>query len=492
MATIMLDISFTRRDAGKAAAVLFALGLAAGPAAADDPLLTEAVNFAGAITWLGAGAPGLVIAAIRDGETAVAGFGETARGSGREPDGDTLMRIASISKAFCGNVMGSMVADGTLTLTDPVQAHLPEGFVVPQKDGRTLRLVDLVTQASGLPREVPQTGGTPDDPFGGNTMQAQMDGLAGDPFLFPPGTGALYSNWGYDLLGIALGQIAGKPYADLLAERVLTPRGMTSTKFNLEPGEDANAMQGHNFDGSALPFVRSPETIHCAGGLYTTANDMLKWMAWHLDRDDATDAAWRRMSHAAWLWRDGLAPVGGLDDGGPMGAMGLGWVIVFPDGNAPLMLNKSGGLQGEFSYVAIALARRRRLRVDQCLQHRGLSGHGGGRQQPGRRVVAPLSPEAGRGRARFRGRVGALADWRIDARRARGSCSTSSEANVLRGPYAYAVQVRSRIPREHHDRRFPVRAHHHRAGRRPLRRGLGRLQQHRCRHVRPRRPRPGL
>ena len=40
-----------------------------------------------------------------------------------------------------------------------------------------------------------------------------------------------------------------------------------------------------------------------------------------------------------------------------MGAMAMGWVTVFPAGSAPLMLNKSGGLQGEFSYMAIAPTR---------------------------------------------------------------------------------------------------------------------------------------
>ena len=84
---------------------------------------------------------------------------------------------------------------------------------------------------------------------------------------------------------------------------------------------------------------------------------MLKWMAWHLDRDDAEDMLWRRMNHAAWLYRDGLSPVAGVDDGGPMGAMALGWVVVMPEGDRPLMLNKSGGLQGEFSYVVIAPTR---------------------------------------------------------------------------------------------------------------------------------------
>ncbi len=40
-----------------------------------------------------------------------------------------------------------------------------------------------------------------------------------------------------------------------------------------------------------------------------------------------------------------------------MDAMGLGWVIMLPDGHRPLILQKSGGLQGMFLYVAIAPTR---------------------------------------------------------------------------------------------------------------------------------------
>ena len=40
-----------------------------------------------------------------------------------------------------------------------------------------------------------------------------------------------------------------------------------------------------------------------------------------------------------------------------MGMMTLGWVGVLPDEDKPLMLNKTGGLQGQFSYVVIAPTR---------------------------------------------------------------------------------------------------------------------------------------
>ena len=327
-------------------------------AAAEDRLLEEAVGFTGGIAFLGSGAPGLVIAAVRNGETAFAGFGEIRKGSGQAPDEHTLMRIASISKTFCGDLMGSMIVDGTIGAADPLSKHLGQDWTVPEREGHALRLIDLVTQASGLPREVPnQTGGTPDDPFAGNTFELSRTELAKtDPYLFPPGTGAFYSNWGYDLLGVALANAGGKSYGDLLAERVLTPRGLTDTKLNLASGDATRTMQGHFFDGVPMPLVPSPETIGCAGGLYSSAADMMKFMAWHLGKD-ATGDAQRTVDHAGWLWRDGLAPVSGIDDAGPMGMMTLGWVGVLPDKDKPLMLNKTGGLQGQFSYVVMAPTR---------------------------------------------------------------------------------------------------------------------------------------
>ncbi|MBS0401615.1 MAG: D-alanyl-D-alanine-carboxypeptidase/endopeptidase AmpH [Proteobacteria bacterium] len=327
-------------------------------AAAEDRLLQEAVDFAGAMAFLGAGAPGMVIAAVRKGETAFAGFGEIRDGTGTQPTADTLMRIGSISKAVCGDVMGSMVVDGTIGIADPLAKHLGAGWTVPKRDGRTLRLIDLVTQSSGLPRELPnQEGGTPDDPFAGNTVERSRAELAkADPYLFAPGTGVLYSNWGFDLLGLALAHAGGKPYADLLARRVLEPRGMTDTKFNLDAADEARTMQGHFFDGSPMRLVPTPVTIQCAGGLYTTAKDMLKWMAWHLDKGPADDA-WRSVDHAGWLWRDGHSPVSGVDTEGRMAAMTLGWVAVMPEGGKPMILHKSGGLQGQFSFVAIAPGR---------------------------------------------------------------------------------------------------------------------------------------
>jgi D-alanyl-D-alanine-carboxypeptidase/D-alanyl-D-alanine-endopeptidase len=298
-----------------------------------------------------------MLVAVRNGEVAIAGFGNTTDKGGKTPDADTMFRIGSISKVFCGEVLASMVLDGKVRFADRLQDRLGYDATLPEKAGRPIRLIDLVTQTSGLPREVPRADGPPNDPFATNTKEAQIANLRTDPLLFPPGTAALYSNYGFDLLGAALANAGGKSYADLLRERVLDPAGMKDTVFNLRPGDETRVMQGHDFDGSPMPAAHTPASIECAGGLHSTANDMARWMKWHLDRFATTDRDLRLLDHAAYLYRDGLTAVAGLDDAGPMDAMGLGWVINMPAANRPLILQKSGGLQGAFAYLAIAPTR---------------------------------------------------------------------------------------------------------------------------------------
>jgi D-alanyl-D-alanine-carboxypeptidase/D-alanyl-D-alanine-endopeptidase len=247
--------------------------------------------------------------------------------------------------------------DGTVGLTDPLQAYLGDGVTVPVKDGHALRLIDLVGQTSGLTREVPRPPSPPEDPFASNTKEAQLAAIQNDPYLFPPGTSAFYSNYGYDLLGLALANAGGKPYADLMKERILDPLGLKDTTSNPPAEAMDRLMQGHNFDGSAMPNVPTPVGIECAGGLHTTGADMLRFIQWNLDRTGEDLREVRQITQAAHVYRDGLESILGIDDAGQMGAMGLGWVIVFPEGNRPLILEKTGGLQGFFVYIAIAPTR---------------------------------------------------------------------------------------------------------------------------------------
>jgi serine-type D-Ala-D-Ala carboxypeptidase/endopeptidase len=342
-------------------AVLVALLLTAvalaQTARAEDPLLEEATEFFGQVLHIETGVPGLIVAAVRGQDTAIAGFGEAADGSSRAPDGKTLMRVGSITKAFTGQVLASLAADGTVALTDPLSEHLDWDVQIPSRDGNVLRLIDLATHAGGLPREVPHEPGPDDDPFSTITQEAFVAWLRSESPLFPPGSAIAYSNFGFDLLAAALSQAAGKAYPELLHEHVTGRLGMADTTYEPSEEQSGRLMQGHGFDGEALPHVPSGEVIVGSGGLYSTAEDMTRWLRWHLDRFGEDGAEVRLLDHAAYLPRDGLETVLGMDESGHMDAMGLGWVVMMPDGDRPLILQKAGGLQGVFSYVAFAPTR---------------------------------------------------------------------------------------------------------------------------------------
>jgi serine-type D-Ala-D-Ala carboxypeptidase/endopeptidase len=340
------------------------LGLIAGmalarpyPARAAQALLNDAVAFAGQILFLSVKTPALILGVVRNGQKSIEGFGRRADDASEPPAADTLFRIGSITKAFTGQVLASLAADGTVSLTDPLTKYAPE-FIAPLSEGgRPIRLVDLATHSAGLPREVPHAPGPPDDPFVNITTEAFAGWLKANPLLFTPGTAISYSNFGFDLLAAALAKAAHQPYPDLLEARVTGPLGLRDTTFTPSADQAARIMVGHDFDGSRLSNAATGSVIVGSGGLYSSARDLLAWLQWHLDRFGDERAAERLIDHAAYLWRDGLNAVFGMDESGHMDAMGLGWVIMAPKGDRPLILQKAGGLQGVFSYVAFAPAR---------------------------------------------------------------------------------------------------------------------------------------
>src|SRR5690242_3453163 len=203
---------FLRSMAPVASIVMAALMLAAAPARAANSLLDETVDFTGTFIFLEAKVPGLVIAVVRNGESVVHGYGETAKGNGKAPDGDTLMRIGSITKVFTGATLASMVAGGKVGFTDRLQDKLGWNVAIPELDHKPITLINLATYTAGLPREPAVKSIGRDTITAMGTKEDYIASLRPDVQLFPAGTGMSYSNFGYDLLAQALANAAGEPY----------------------------------------------------------------------------------------------------------------------------------------------------------------------------------------------------------------------------------------------------------------------------------------
>jgi serine-type D-Ala-D-Ala carboxypeptidase/endopeptidase len=331
------------------AVVMFASFTWSGMQAAQaDPFLDEVVRFNAQVLFLEQKVPALVMGAVRHGEISVHGFGERAGKGSTAPDGDTVLNIGSMTKTFTGGVLAHLAASNTVQLTQPLSKSWPELATNAKADVGVghIRLIDLATQSGGLPRDWPQEPGP--DP----TARLQKE-----PLLFKPGTSVLYSNFGFDLLALGLSKAANTPFPTLLKRHITDPLKMQDTVYVLSEEQKQRLMQGHGLNGEPVPAVPVDSFHAGGGGLFSTPNDILRWVQWHLDHFGENGAEARLLDHALYLIRDGLETVSGMDESGHMDAMALAWVAMMPEGDRPFILQKAGGQEGFFSYLAFAPTR---------------------------------------------------------------------------------------------------------------------------------------
>jgi CubicO group peptidase (beta-lactamase class C family) len=259
-------------------------------------------------------AVGFVVGVVRDGQTLILGFGETVKASQTAPDGDTLFEIGSISKVFTCSLLADMVERGLVKLDDPVQQYLPDDVKMPVAQGQPIKLVDLATHASGLPR-LPDNLRPADltNPYADYGDQQLFAFLNGHKLRRPPGKYE-YSNLGMGLLGVVLARRAGTSYEQLLTDRITGPLAMNDTRITLDEAHRKRLATAYN---AALEPTKpwDFQAMAGAGAIRSTARDMLKFAAANLDGGDAPLAKTFRLAQTKRCDADG-----GL-------AIGLGWFI---------------------------------------------------------------------------------------------------------------------------------------------------------------------
>jgi D-alanyl-D-alanine-carboxypeptidase/D-alanyl-D-alanine-endopeptidase len=182
--------------------------------------------------------------------------------------------IGSITKGFTGVLLAEMIERGEVTLDDPLQKFLPPGAAAPHFDSRQITLRDLVTHTSELPSLPPRLR-----PRQMSNPSAEADSdvvhgsLADIRLSRAPGVRYRYSNWGFMLLSDALGRRAGKPYDELLRERVLAPLGMSETLV----GDNSGLLPGHTASGRRTPPWDIPAPYGGAGAIRSTPADMAEF-----------------------------------------------------------------------------------------------------------------------------------------------------------------------------------------------------------------------
>ena len=132
---------------------------------------------------------------------------------------DARFEIGSITKTMTAALLASLAGDGVLALDDGIGRWLDAG------PNGNITLEQLATHTSGLPRLAPNQPADEANPYRDFTAERAGEGLR--TATRTPDAGHLYSNFGYQLLGLVLERASGQRYQDLLAERLLGPLGMT-------------------------------------------------------------------------------------------------------------------------------------------------------------------------------------------------------------------------------------------------------------------------
>jgi CubicO group peptidase (beta-lactamase class C family) len=213
---------------------------------------------------------------------------------------DTQFRIASMTKPITSVAALMLIEQGKLALDEPIARWVPElanrrvlapGTVaidqtVPAR--REITIEDLLTHRSGI-----AYGFFSDEPLKtayerelGDPVMTRMSvdewlaGLGRLPLAYQPGERFHYGH-STDVLGFLIGRVEGRPFGDVLRDRLLGPLGMTDTAFWLPPEKRDRLARAYGFDPArdglsevALEMYDTPPAYTPGGGgLISTALD---------------------------------------------------------------------------------------------------------------------------------------------------------------------------------------------------------------------------
>lgn len=331
------------RDVMGCAIALIAFEALTGPAvAATEPPEIQSVVATKATRYVSDGkVDGLSIAMVLCGKPVLITEGVADRQSARKVTPGTVFQIGSISKTFTALLLAHAVADGKVKLDDDVRLHLPGPYHNLQWTDQTpITLRQLADTTSGLPDYLPDPAPLMKLPAERQVAVASqmLANYSNDDFLrdlhniklvAKPGTESRHSNVAAQMLGLILGRVYAKSFAQVLSGKIEGPLGM---REGAGPVPKELAATGYDDKGIAPPF--RGESITPAGGLQYSARDMARYLELQIS---ATSDPVRINQQISFNEQDGMGHA-------------FTWVVSQPRPGLP-KYRMSGGTFGASSYM---------------------------------------------------------------------------------------------------------------------------------------------
>jgi D-alanyl-D-alanine-carboxypeptidase/D-alanyl-D-alanine-endopeptidase len=234
--------------------------------------------------------------------------------------------IGSITKTMTGTVLAALAHARVVDLTDEIGRWTDAG----RNSGITL--IQLATHTSGLPRLAPGRQRADADPYAYLTPEVAERELRAVRRR-PGGQDWNYSNFGFQVLSLALERAANAPFPVLLQRHVFDPLAMTCS--GVAGYGDGDRLQGHLH---GRPVGGWTFRLWGAGGVEASAEDMARYLAACLRPPDSPVGRAIQLTQRAFHSIDSQR------------ASGLGWVI-----GPPGYLGHDGGTAGFRSMLGLRL-----------------------------------------------------------------------------------------------------------------------------------------
>ena len=254
----------------------------------------------------------------------------------------TPVAIASNTKTFVGTELAVAAAYQGL----PITTELDDLLTIPAGNPpKHATLEDLVSMYAGLPRDLPVTVSSKSDLY--HTLVTCKSWS--DP-CFAPETSAVYSNYGFDVLGNLLSDWAGYgTWSDMNAAEVTGPLGMSKTCARgdgCHPNFDTSHAHAFDFWGNDVALPAHDDWTAPGGGLWSTAEDMAIWLRYQLGLIPSTSPELTELNAVLPELRTKLPS-------------GFGYsfrfsTLTFKDGSTAKVRWKSGRYQGLNSWIGLA------------------------------------------------------------------------------------------------------------------------------------------
>ena len=234
---------------------------------------------------------GVVLLVARDGKIVLhEALGWRNKEAGLPMEHDTLLRMASNTKAIIATGILVLAEEKQLDLDDPVALHLP-AFDNDKCRGITLR--HLLSHSSGLRIDslflsplMEPSDEHPEAP----SLQLEVNRFAAIGPEFPPGTTYSYNNAGFNTLGAVIEKVSGQPLEQFLTQRIYQPLGMKDTS-NHPPEDQVDRMSVvyQRKEGEwSIRFEQGTEMrspfVRASGGLVSTAADYARFLQMKLNK----------------------------------------------------------------------------------------------------------------------------------------------------------------------------------------------------------------